>query len=461
MDINRWGPSASDNTATAPDGAPEGWYGGDVNAWARETMAQVRSYWEIDDWRDLSQQIGTGTSRYTITRDSDTQLTIGGIDYSSTLFVGQRVKVTNTVAAAVYGVIATVTFSSPNTIVTLTLEEGADADGTAALTTGNISFASNVITRASGSWTADGFVSGDRLRIDGHASNDGFYDVSSIGTTTMTLAPVATAQYTIADASAASGTCYRIQGADTLPAAPLEGFFVTGPHVAPVTKQAQTGANPLDYVTHEMLGDAAYKREADLSVLDSTKLNGDTQGSGGGIDADTVDGLHATDFGLTREWGLSGNFTITDTSSSQLITGLSNLTLPGTPDGSKRYSISCWLRMDGLSTIGGSGDHQAWFRLHNGSLGTDSDPIVVTSTTKSFGLGNFEHFAMLNNYIITPTAGNTKLSFSYLLNKDVSQTYTGSMYITGGTPLFDAANSIDGIAPDFARSRVIVTLLEN
>jgi hypothetical protein len=69
-------------------------------------------------------------------------------------------------------------------------------------TTGvNLAFTASTktITRASGSFTTDGYVSGDYIEVRGSTSNDGVYTVNTVGTTTMTV------NETLVDESSASG----------------------------------------------------------------------------------------------------------------------------------------------------------------------------------------------------------------------------------------------------------------
>ena len=60
------------------------------------------------------------------------------------------------------------------------------------------------IVRASGSWIADGFAVGQRIRVSGTTSNDGVYEIATVTATTLTLTPAAvlTAETVLAPASA-------------------------------------------------------------------------------------------------------------------------------------------------------------------------------------------------------------------------------------------------------------------
>lgn len=54
-------------------------------------------------------------------------------------------------------------------------------------TSENVSFVTQTITRATGSFTADGFSTGEGLHVGGSVSNDGYYMIAAVGTTTMTI----------------------------------------------------------------------------------------------------------------------------------------------------------------------------------------------------------------------------------------------------------------------------------
>lgn len=51
----------------------------------------------------------------------------------------------------------------------------------------NLSFSTQTITRASGNFTTDGYVVGDGLHIKDSLSNDGYYIISAVGSTTMAV----------------------------------------------------------------------------------------------------------------------------------------------------------------------------------------------------------------------------------------------------------------------------------
>jgi hypothetical protein len=402
--INTWSTAAASNNQAVPNGAPEGWFGGDVNAWGRETMAAVRTLWERDLWRDVTMQ--TTGSRYTLVRDSDTQVTIQSVDLTSVLVAGDRIRVMNSVSAVIYADITTSTYSGGHTVLVITPDEG-DADGTSLLTTGNISFATNVITRTSGSWVTDGFVTGDRLRIAGHATNNGYYVVSSVVALTMTLTPVASAGYVVNDASAAAGNCYRISSVGVLPAAPLQQVDVCGAHTDQERLQDLGGFNPLSFVTHEKLGDAAYGRESELVVAEAANalaLNGDTQGAGNGIDADTVDGSHLTDI-----LGLSGGLfqpVTGDTSGVWTVwtpvTGLTGVTVPGTPDSVETYLLTFRILM--LITDNAAGNLQ--LRAYLGPLGTIADPVLFTTSAESVSSASGQNARFDYDFETIPDSGD-------------------------------------------------------
>lgn len=56
----------------------------------------------------------------------------------------------------------------------------------------------NTITRGSGSFTTDGFEAGDTIEVSGTVSNDGFYTLATVGTTTMTTNESLTTESSVA-----------------------------------------------------------------------------------------------------------------------------------------------------------------------------------------------------------------------------------------------------------------------
>jgi hypothetical protein len=58
MAVSDWSTTPGSNNAAPPNGAPEGWAPGDVNAWGRQVMADVRSLY--DEVAKVTQNLQSG-----------------------------------------------------------------------------------------------------------------------------------------------------------------------------------------------------------------------------------------------------------------------------------------------------------------------------------------------------------------------------------------------------------------
>jgi hypothetical protein len=112
--ISTWSTTAASNNSASPDGAPEGWAPSEVNAWARETMAAVRTQHEDAEWIDLGD---------TITYVSGTQFTINGKDVTTAYHVNRRIRMVGSTTGTIYGLISASSFST-NTTVTVVWDSG-------------------------------------------------------------------------------------------------------------------------------------------------------------------------------------------------------------------------------------------------------------------------------------------------------------------------------------------------
>lgn len=414
-DLEQWSTTAASNNLTVPDGAPENWTGSQVNNWGRETMASVRGRFELDQWRNLVVEPG-GTKR-TLTRVSATVVKIVGINYTAKIFAGERIRVVNAVATAVEGVVVSAVLNGSDTDVTVKLD--GSADGTADIGAGNLTFAA-----AGGTITSDGsggggpspftgIASGDRVRITGSVSNNGYYDVTGATGTVLTVTP---RYFTMVNEGPVAAASYWIDDTQDVPSAPLADFFIAGSHTDQI--KATAGTDPTEFPKIENLADGAFKREADMSVAtaaNALKLNGDTQGAGGGIDADTVDGIEAADLeGRVQQFTLASVFNITPSTAEQVITGLDNLAIPYTPDGVRDYLAKIHVVVE---TTGSSTGHT--LRIRIGPNGDITDPVAHTSAAMGFSgeaRRTFFHPAL---QIDNPASGD-KMTFTIQMTNAVS-----------------------------------------
>jgi len=157
--ISNWSKTAASNNSASPDGFPEGMPPSGVNDSMRETMAAIRTQWEQAEWFDRGHTpVFVSTTSFTIATDVTT-------DYE----VNRRIKCVD--ATTLYGTIASSSYSSPNTTITVTLDSGVLSGSLAsvelsALTT-NDAIPDGVVAKPSanndftGTTTLSGGVAGD------------------------------------------------------------------------------------------------------------------------------------------------------------------------------------------------------------------------------------------------------------------------------------------------------------
>lgn len=126
MRIGRWSTTAASNNQAVPDGAPEGWSPPNFNNWGREVMAATRSWYAEPEWLDL---VSTPAGDWpTITRDSTTQFTVAGTDFTTVFTDNRRVRVVDTGGFTAEGHVSSQTFTGGNTEVVV-VWEAANASG--------------------------------------------------------------------------------------------------------------------------------------------------------------------------------------------------------------------------------------------------------------------------------------------------------------------------------------------
>jgi hypothetical protein len=109
---------ADTNTATPPQGAPEGMQRLNVSNTMRETMGAIRGDWDGSapsggsQWRDVSDV-------HLVTRVSDSQLRIFGANLVTSFPFGRKVKLTYSEGDPGYAYVSMVTYDDPYTIVTV------------------------------------------------------------------------------------------------------------------------------------------------------------------------------------------------------------------------------------------------------------------------------------------------------------------------------------------------------
>jgi len=122
MEIGNWSMTATNNGFPSPDGAQDGWLGKDVNNVVREIMAVLRRWYADPEYLDLCwTAVDTAA---TLTRNSATEIVVNGVNLTTTMTPGRRIRITGTTPASDEGHILGSVFSSPNTVVTVEMTLG-------------------------------------------------------------------------------------------------------------------------------------------------------------------------------------------------------------------------------------------------------------------------------------------------------------------------------------------------
>lgn len=265
-EVYAWSASAGGNTAAPPDGAPEGMARPGVNDCMREIMASVRRWYQGLDW---TRPHGSPTT----TRDTSQVVRLAGADYTSFFTAGRRIRVSG--GGNREGFVLSSAYSAPDTLVTVRLEPTSRAQLNAGI---NVTFADvnpDTITAASGT-PFSGLAAGDRIRIEKDAAsalNSGTKLVGSIG---------------------GGGSSITLDAAETL--------SNEGPIAAKIYPEAvgvPVGTNLLE-LAHWSTSQAGH-RDVGIAAgqLPSSDMLGGAafknEGSGKGLDADSVDTKHYTD----------------------------------------------------------------------------------------------------------------------------------------------------------------------
>ena len=126
MGIEAWSTTAGNNNSAAPNGAPEGMPFSGVNDVIRQIMADVRSWYQGGSWTNLG---------HTHTYSSSTATTVAG-DVTAHYVAGRRVRAVGSSTGTIYGVIASSSYSAPNTTVNFTWDSGSLSNETLTISVG-------------------------------------------------------------------------------------------------------------------------------------------------------------------------------------------------------------------------------------------------------------------------------------------------------------------------------------
>lgn len=229
--ISTWSTAAASNNASAPDGAPEGWFAADCNNWARETMGAVRRFYNDAQWIDHG---------HTLSYVSATTFKVAG-NHTDIYDPARRIRASD--ASTLYGEVTTRTWASPDTVVTVVLDSGNLTSSLTSLAVGIISGTNNASPNlTTGAQTLSALVVASTATISGQASVG---NLLNKGTLTQSGAIVASAAMTLAGA-AAFGSTATISGAAVLKTGlTVEGTTTLSGAVALTTTLAVTGAAAL------------------------------------------------------------------------------------------------------------------------------------------------------------------------------------------------------------------------
>ncbi len=125
MPIKNYSTTAGNNTLSPPNGAPIGTTKvSQLDDIQRQVMADVREWYNTPEWRDLG---------HTPTFVSSSSFTIP-TDVTASYRTGQRIRISD--SSTLYGTIASATFGSPNTTISVTLDSGSITSSISAVSVG-------------------------------------------------------------------------------------------------------------------------------------------------------------------------------------------------------------------------------------------------------------------------------------------------------------------------------------
>ncbi len=116
MGIDSYSTTAATNSASPPNGWPEGMAPSAVNDTGRQMMADIRAWYETAEWINFGNvHAYAGGSSFTIG---------GGVDRTATYHVGRRVKAAGNLTGTIQGTISAASYSAPTNTVTVNWDSG-------------------------------------------------------------------------------------------------------------------------------------------------------------------------------------------------------------------------------------------------------------------------------------------------------------------------------------------------
>ncbi len=128
-DIRNWSELEGNNSEASPNGWPEGMARSGVNNSARENMAATRRDYAAGEWIKVYVTTGQAWAATDLNATTVrlTPLDAQTIDITSRFPDGSRAKFTGG-ASAQFGFVVSTSFSTPNTDITITVDDGSDLD---------------------------------------------------------------------------------------------------------------------------------------------------------------------------------------------------------------------------------------------------------------------------------------------------------------------------------------------
>lgn len=111
-DYEDWSTVAASNVDAPPDGAPERHDRDKVNDIFREQFAAHARFWRAPDWKNVVKD-------YAVSQASATQVTIAAFNATALFTVGTKVRIRSAASGTAYAFVSAVSFSSPDTLVTV------------------------------------------------------------------------------------------------------------------------------------------------------------------------------------------------------------------------------------------------------------------------------------------------------------------------------------------------------
>jgi len=96
--LGQWSLTHSTNGFAVPDGAPEGWFGGDINWWGREIMTVIRTWYDDPEWLSVTEDLATRNPKPVVQLNASA-FQVQDCDATDYFTTGRRVRLRNGITA--------------------------------------------------------------------------------------------------------------------------------------------------------------------------------------------------------------------------------------------------------------------------------------------------------------------------------------------------------------------------